>query len=61
MLLNDLRVYVRYLWTGNKPEREDMEVAVMLSNRKRSYETNGTGEMKNIDITISSYGEEQEK
>ena len=61
MLLNDLRVYVRYLWTGNKPEREDMEVAVMLSNRKRSYETNGTGEMKNIDITSSSSGEEQEK
>ncbi|MFW6101584.1 MAG: efflux RND transporter permease subunit, partial [Bacteroidota bacterium] len=54
MLLNDIRVYIRYLWTGTKPEREDMEVAVMLSNRRRSYETNGTGEINNKEITSDS-------
>jgi multidrug efflux pump subunit AcrB len=47
MLLNDLRVYMRYLWTGSKPDRESMEVAIMLNNRRRSYEMNGTGEITN--------------
>jgi multidrug efflux pump subunit AcrB len=42
MLLNDVRVYMKYLWTGEKPERETVEVAIMLNNRKTSYETNGT-------------------
>ncbi len=38
MLLNDVRVYFKYLWTGSKPERESVEVAIMLNNRRRSYE-----------------------
>ncbi|HKL38201.1 MAG TPA: efflux RND transporter permease subunit, partial [Bacteroidales bacterium] len=42
MLLNDLRVYFKYLWTGEKPERESVEVAIMLNNRKTSYEANGS-------------------
>mgnify|MGYP001051727490 FL=1 len=42
MLLNDVRVYFKYLWTGERPERESVEVAIMLNNRKTSYETNGT-------------------
>jgi hypothetical protein len=42
MLLNDLRVYMKYLWTGEKPERESVEVAIMLNNRRTSYETNGS-------------------
>ena len=41
MLLNDIRVYFKYLWTGSKPERESVEVAVMLNNRRRTYEMNG--------------------
>ena len=44
MLLNDLRVYLKYLWTGVKPEREDVEVAIILNKRKTKYETNSRGE-----------------
>jgi multidrug efflux pump subunit AcrB len=40
MLLNDLRVYMKYLWTGIKPEREDVEVAIILHKRKMRYEKN---------------------
>ncbi|MFP4024403.1 MAG: efflux RND transporter permease subunit [Thiohalospira sp.] len=40
MLLNDFRVYMRYLWSGVKPEREDVEVAILLHKRKTKYETN---------------------
>ncbi len=40
MLLNDMRVYLKYLWTGVKPEREEVEVAIMLRNRKLKYEQN---------------------
>jgi multidrug efflux pump subunit AcrB len=42
MLLNDFRVYLKYLWTGKRPERESVEVAVILNNRRTKYETNGT-------------------
>ena len=41
MLLNDVRVYMKYLWTGMKPEREDVEVAIILHKRKMKYERNG--------------------
>ena len=44
MLLNDFRVYLTFLWTGTKPERRSVEVAVMLNNRKTRYETNGTAD-----------------
>lgn len=40
MILNDSRVYMKYLWTGVKPEREEMEVAITLHNRKLRYEKN---------------------
>ena len=59
MLLNDLRVYLKYLWTGVKPERESVEVAVMLSNRRRSYEINGTGEIENKDIKSDTAGDKK--
>ncbi len=42
MLLNDFRVYLKFLWTGSRPERESVEVAVLLNNRKNKYEANGT-------------------
>jgi multidrug efflux pump subunit AcrB len=42
MLLNDFRVYMKFLWTGVKPEKEDVEVAIILHNRRTKYETNGT-------------------
>ena len=38
MLLNDTRIYARYLWTGIKPEREDVEVAIIQNKRKLKYE-----------------------
>jgi multidrug efflux pump subunit AcrB len=41
MLLNDFRVYRRYLWTGLKPEREDVEIVIMHEKRKARYEKNG--------------------
>ncbi len=40
MLLNDVRVYLKLLWTGIKPEREDVEVAIILNKRKLKYESN---------------------
>jgi multidrug efflux pump subunit AcrB len=40
MLLNDIRVYLNYLWTGIKPEREDVEVAIILNKRRMKYEKN---------------------
>jgi multidrug efflux pump subunit AcrB len=40
MLLNDIRVYFRKLWTGVKPEREDMEVALIHYRRKKELEAN---------------------
>jgi len=41
MLLNDIRIYFRYLWTGVKPEREDVEIAIVHNKRKMKYEKNG--------------------
>ena len=38
MLLNDFRVYSRHLWTGIKPEREDVEIALIQFKRKQAYE-----------------------
>jgi multidrug efflux pump subunit AcrB len=40
MLLNDARVYTRYLWTGVKPSREEVETAMVQENRKRRFEKN---------------------
>lgn len=40
MLLNDFRVFLKYLWTGVRPAREDVEVAIILNKRKLKYETN---------------------
>jgi multidrug efflux pump subunit AcrB len=41
MLLNDVRVYLRYVWTGTKPERENVEIAIIHQNRKRQFDTGG--------------------
>lgn len=41
MLLSDFRVYTNYLWTGVKPEREDVETAIVMHKRKLAYEENG--------------------
>ncbi len=48
MLLNDLRVFFKYLWTGVKPEREDVEVAIILNKRKMKYEQNGHAPIQKI-------------
>jgi multidrug efflux pump subunit AcrB len=40
MLLNDTRVYLIRLWTGVKPEREEVEVAVIHHRRKIMLEAN---------------------
>jgi multidrug efflux pump subunit AcrB len=40
MLLNDIRVYSRRLWTGIRPSREDVEVAVIHHRRKTILKAN---------------------
>jgi multidrug efflux pump subunit AcrB len=40
MLLNDARVYTRYLWTGVKPSREEVETAYVQEQRKLRFEQN---------------------
>ena len=40
MLLNDARVYVRYLWTGIKPTQEEVETAIIQNERKLKFERN---------------------
>ncbi len=42
MLLNDFRVFTKKLWTGVKPEREDVETALIFHKRKLAYEQNGS-------------------
>jgi Cu/Ag efflux pump CusA len=41
MLLNDVRVFVRQFMTGVRPEREDVEVAIIHHRRKLLLEANG--------------------
>jgi multidrug efflux pump subunit AcrB len=40
MLLNDAKVYARYLWTGVKPTPEEVETAVIHHQRKLRFEQN---------------------
>jgi multidrug efflux pump subunit AcrB len=40
MLLNDARVYFRYLWTGVKPTREEVETAIIQHKRELRFEKN---------------------
>jgi Cu/Ag efflux pump CusA len=40
MLLNDVKVYARYLWTGVKPTREEVETAVIHHERELRFEQN---------------------
>jgi len=40
MLLNDARVYSRYLWTGVRPGREEVETAMIQEKRKLRFEKN---------------------
>jgi multidrug efflux pump subunit AcrB len=40
MLLNDARVYFRYLWTGVKPTREEVETAIIQEERRLKFERN---------------------
>jgi multidrug efflux pump subunit AcrB len=40
MLLNDAKVYTRYVWTGIKPTREEVETAVIHHQREERFEHN---------------------
>ena len=40
MLLNDARVYARFLWTGVRPTREEVETAVIHHEREIRFERN---------------------
>lgn len=48
MLLNDVRVFLKYLWTGVKPEREDVEIAIILQKRKMKFEQNGSAPVNEL-------------
>ncbi len=52
MLLSDLRVFTRYLWTGTKPGAEDVETAIINHKRKLKYEKNG---LRNGDSSGNQY------
>jgi multidrug efflux pump subunit AcrB len=47
MLLNDFRVFTRYLWTGTKPTREKVETVIINHERELKYIRNGKKELKN--------------
>jgi multidrug efflux pump subunit AcrB len=40
MLLNDARVYSKWLWTGIKPSREEVETAIIQEKRRQKFERN---------------------
>jgi len=46
MILNDLKVLIYKTWTGVKPAREDVEIAVINARKNNAYIANG--EFKNI-------------
>lgn len=46
MILNDIRVYRRFLFRGIKPEREEMEIAVIHSKRIIDESENYSGEIE---------------
>ncbi len=49
MVLNDLRVWIRYMWTGTRPTPEEVETAIIHHNRKLKYEQNGEMEPNILD------------
>ena len=40
MLLNDARVYTKFLWTGKKPFQEEVETAYIQEQRRLRFEKN---------------------
>ena len=50
MLLNDIRVLARTLWTGVAPEREDVEVALIQYRRKVEYEKEALADQAHISV-----------
>ncbi|MBS0010021.1 MAG: efflux RND transporter permease subunit, partial [Bacteroidales bacterium] len=44
MLLNDVNVLIRKIWTGISPEREDVESAIVQLRRRKEAEKNGEEE-----------------
>ena len=40
MLLNDARVYTKYLWTGTRPSQEEVETAYIQEQRRLRFEKN---------------------
>ncbi len=45
MFLSDFRVFIRYIWTGVRPEREEVEVAIINHKRKLAYAKNGNSDL----------------
>ncbi len=46
MLLSDYKVFIRKLWTGIRPEREEVEISIIHMKRKLEYEQNAKDEKK---------------
>ena len=47
MLLNDFKTFLQYLWTGKKPEREDVEIAIIHMKKKIEIDNNKNREADN--------------
>jgi predicted RND superfamily exporter protein len=51
MLLNDVSVYFRRIWTGVRPEREEVEIAIIHHRRKLKMESNRKNSNKPASFT----------
>jgi multidrug efflux pump subunit AcrB len=52
MLISDIKVVLKQLWTGIKPEREEVESALIQRRRRLEFEMNGEGEPGSTDNNI---------
>jgi len=60
MLLSDVSVFMKKLWTGVKPEREDVEIAVIYQRKRMRFEANGIASAnESAGSSVENKGEEQ--
>ncbi|MCP4311806.1 MAG: efflux RND transporter permease subunit [Bacteroidetes bacterium] len=59
LLLNDAKVYSRYLWTGVKPTPEEVETSIIQNKRKLRFESN-RGRWSGIDARETTQNEDEQ-
>ena len=60
MLLNDTQVYLQKLWTGVKPEREEVEIAIIYQKKRQRFEANGKADIKDNPVHGTSTDKQSE-